>query len=310
MSAPKHTSPSSDSKIDRYINKGNHSRKIREIDTLEGVPIRVELAERGDRAGAVLIDLLILFFSMIITVIGVAILLGSFKFGGAALIAILLISFFFRNFYFMFFELRWQGRTPGKKKLGIRVIDRFGKPLTSQAIFARNMIREIEIFIPMVILLSGSGTGGADGLIRLFAFIWAATLVCLPLFNRDNLRAGDLIAGTLVIKEPKITLLEDVSQNMHDNTADEATYIFTAEQLGVYGVYELQTLEELMRDTTNTNNEKRQTAGRAIIKKIKWPDSVPNHEIDAFLSAYYNALRKHLEGGLLMGKRKENKFEK
>jgi uncharacterized RDD family membrane protein YckC len=310
MSASKHTNTLSDRKMHTHLNKGQHSRKIREIDTLEGVPIKVELAERGDRAGAVLIDLMILFFSMIITVIGVAILLGSFKFGGAALIAILLISFFFRNFYFMFFELRWQGRTPGKKKLGIRVIDRFGKPLTSQAIFARNMIREIEIFIPMVILLSGSGTGGADGLIRLFAFIWAAILVCLPLFNRDNLRAGDLIAGTLVIKEPKITLLEDVSQNRHNSAADETTYIFTIKQLGIYGVYELQTLEELMRDTTSTNNEKRQTAGRAIIKKINWPDSVPNHEIDAFLSAYYNALRKHLEGGLLMGKRKENKFEK
>ncbi|UTW56326.1 RDD family protein [Kordiimonas sp. SCSIO 12610] len=294
-----------------YTVNNGRATKIREIETLEGVPILVELAERGDRAGAVIIDVIILFLGMIVTMLGVGLLLGSFDFGGAALIAIMLIFFFFRNFYFMFFELRWQGRTPGKKKLGIRVIDRFGKPLTSQAIFARNMVREIEIFIPMLILLSGSGVGAADGLMRFFAFVWAAILVCLPMFNRDNLRAGDLIAGTIVIKEPKITLLEDVSQKAPKTADTQASpYIFTAKQLGIYGVYELQTLEELMRDDTNTNAEKRLAAGRAIIKKIKWSDTVNNSEMDAFLSAFYAALRKHLEGGLLMGKRKENKFEK
>jgi len=293
----------------------NIIRKIRNIDTAEGVPIKVELADRGDRAGAVLIDLLIIILGIILTTIGFGFMLGSFDFDGLALVVIILSIFFFRNFYFMFFELKWHGRTPGKKKMGIRVVDRFGNPLSAEAIFARNMMREVELFIPMAILLSGADAG-VDGLLRLFAFLWAGTLVCLPLFNKDNLRAGDLIAGTLVIKEPKIALLDDIagSEETRMRTLGAAggaspDYDFTPEQLAVYGIFELQTLEQLIRDDIPSQNEKRQTAGRTIARKIGWTDPIAPKDMLSFLKAYYNALRQNLEGNLLMGKRKEDKFD-
>jgi len=284
-------------------------RNLRELVTPEGVPIQVEIAERGDRAGAVLIDLMIMFGCMIVSVLGIAILSGFSGFDRLGYILILLVFFFLRNFYFMFFELKWQGKTPGKKRLGLKVIDRFGRPLTADAIFARNMMREIEIFLPMGIVFAGTSTG-ISNLMQFFAFVWAAALVCLPMLNKDNLRAGDLIAGTLVIREPKIILATDMTE-ARTKAATELLpeFVFTQKQLDAYGVYELQTLEALLRNTSSEGLKKRQIAGKAIMQKIAWPDPVPTHKIDVFLTSYYQTLRKKLESQLLMGKRKEDKFD-
>jgi uncharacterized RDD family membrane protein YckC len=286
------------------------SRKLREIMTPEGVPIAVELAGRGDRASAVLIDLGIMFCCMIVTVIAISITFGFSDLGRLGLILILLAAFFFRNFYFMFFELKWQGQTPGKRRMGLKVIDRHGRPLSSEAIFARNMMREIELFLPMGILMSGSGSG-ITALMQFFAFVWAMTLVCLPMMNKDNLRAGDLVAGTLVVREPKIILAADmVEKGSRTLDAEVPEFVFTQKQLDAYGVFELQTLEALLRNATPEGKDKRRIAGQAIIKKIDWQDPIPAQKMDTFLTAYYQTLRKRLESQLLMGKRKEDKFDR
>ncbi|MCJ9427538.1 RDD family protein [Kordiimonas marina] len=286
-----------------------HQDKIREIITPEGVALKVTLAQRGDRATAVLIDLVLLCIALVagaISILFLSTLLGISRLG---IILVILLIFALRNFYFMFFELKWQGQTPGKRKMGIKVIDRFGKPLTSEAIFARNIMREIELFLPIGVLFSGSATG-VTGLMQFFAFVWAATLVCVPMFNRDNLRAGDLVAGTLVVREPKIILAKDMMEAGEAQQAEQgAAYVFTADQLNAYGIFELQTLETLLRNLSSEGAMKRLTAGRAIIKKINWPDPVTDRQMEDFLSCYYHALRKRLEGQLLMGKRKEDKFD-
>jgi len=284
------------------------AKETRRILTPEGVALDVELAERGDRAGAVIIDLLILFGIMILGSIAIAVTTGWASLGRFGIIMFLLFVFALRNFYFMFFELKWQGQTPGKRRLGIKVIDRFGRPLSSEAIFARNMMREIEIFLPMGIVFS-SGATGVSGLMQLFAFIWAMLLVFLPMMNKDNLRAGDLIAGTLVVREPKVLLAEDMLQTDGKMADALDAYSFTTAQLNAYGIYELQTLEDLLRNHGTDATEKLKTAGETIINKIRWEDPVLPHQMDAFLSAYYHALRKHLEGKLLMGTRKTDKFD-
>jgi len=284
-------------------------KNLREIITPEGVPVRVELAERGDRAGAVLIDLAIMVGCMIVSVIAIALMSGFSGMGRVGIILILLIFFFFRNFYFMFFELKWQGQTPGKRRLGLKVIDRFGKPLSSEAIFARNMMREIELFIPIGIVMAGGGSG-ISGLMQFFAFVWAMTLVCLPLMNKDNLRAGDLVAGTLVVREPKILLAADMVEKSEQALEEGGPeFVFTQKQIDAYGVYELQTLETLLRNTSPEGRDKRKVAGKAILKKIGWADPVPARKLDSFLTAYYQALRKRLESQLLMGKRRQDKFD-
>ena len=111
-----------------------------EIVTPEGVPLVFTLARAGDRAAAFLIDFVLLALG-VIAILLLARLAGS-PGGDWTTAFALLVSFLMRNFYFTWFELRWHGATPGKRKIGIRVIDGDGGQLSADAVFARNFMRE------------------------------------------------------------------------------------------------------------------------------------------------------------------------
>jgi uncharacterized RDD family membrane protein YckC len=102
-----------------------------------------------------------------------------------------------RNLYFIHFELSWYGATPGKRIVGIRVIDRRGGPLLPSAVIARNLTREVEIFIPLGVLISASAAAKSGAWEYLVLGAWLACFAGLIFFNRDRMRAGDLIAGTV-----------------------------------------------------------------------------------------------------------------
>ncbi|NKB54872.1 MAG: RDD family protein [Alphaproteobacteria bacterium] len=277
----------------------------REIITPEGVPLRLRLAERGDRLAAVLIDLSIIVGVLAVTAItAVAILPGAaFSWG----IAVgLLFSFALRSFYFIYFELRWQGMTPGKRALGLRVIDRAGGRLKPEAVFARNLMREVELFLPISLLMSAGGAGGGGA--TTLTLLWIGLLVALPYFNKDRLRAGDIVAGTWVVEAPKGALLPDMAAQ-RDVIPGRNAIPFTEKQLSIYGIYELQTLENVLRRTDVNAHETRQSVAQRIQQKIVWhsPDEAVSAE--RFLEAFYTALRGHLERRALLGKRRENKFD-
>ncbi|HLL23875.1 MAG TPA: RDD family protein, partial [Kofleriaceae bacterium] len=127
----------------------------REIVTPEGVPIRFQLAGGGDRAGAFALDIAIQFGVLI--AIGTLLRIGvGTRLGGQWLTAVIVVlAFLLVNFYFPFFETRWQGSTPGKRRLGIRVIDARGGQLETSAVLARNLVRELEVWIPLRFLAAG-----------------------------------------------------------------------------------------------------------------------------------------------------------
>lgn len=145
------------------------------IDTLgyyeipEGVRLEFRLAGPVVRAAAWAIDaairaliLLVLFF--------------AFMFMGGLGFALIFISYFLLEwFYPVFFEIR-TGATPGKKAMGIQVIQDTGIPVTPAASVIRNFLR-IADFLPSLY---------ATGLI---------SMMC----NREFKRLGDLAAGTLVV---------------------------------------------------------------------------------------------------------------
>jgi uncharacterized RDD family membrane protein YckC len=284
------------------------ARGERRIVTPEGVPLIFRLAERGERAAAVLIDLVIMF-------VGIAAVVLAFVFGlswigvsGVAIGLIILISFLIRSFYFIYFELRWQGQTPGKRALGIRVIDRKGGYLRPDAVFARNLLREVELFLPITLLnLPGDGS---SGWITLLTLGWVGILLLLPFFNKDRLRAGDMVAGTWVIAAPKALLLSDVAAGAARSKGSavvlDPAFPFTRTQLEIYGIYELQTLEDLLRQKGPQSAETRDEVTRRIQRKIGW---IGDEDVDPerFLKAFYAALRAHLENRLLFGERRENK---
>src|SRR5262249_10340767 len=119
----------------------------RQILTPEGVPIPVELGDHGERLPACVLHLLICILLTLAIYIPVLSLI-SYPRGNLIAVSIgLFIGFLVRNLYFVFFEIAWRGATPGKRIVGLRVIDRSGGPLLPSAVVARNLTREVECFI-------------------------------------------------------------------------------------------------------------------------------------------------------------------
>jgi hypothetical protein len=84
---------------------------------------------------------------------------------------------------------------------------------------------------------------------------------------------------------------------------------FTDEQLDVYGEYELHVLEQVLRGRgTPGHFEAARTVASKVKEKIGWDGPAPPD--DAFLDAFYAALRGRLERRLLFGKRRADKHDK
>jgi len=275
-----------------------NARNSRELITPEGIDLNVKLATRGSRAGAFCIDLLIMIIVLIAFTWGLFSLIDADS-SEMGMVIWTLFFFFVRSFYFMFFEMSRRAATPGKMILKIRVAARGKARLTANAVFARNALREIEVFLPLSFLLSNAGS--VDGWISLIGLIWSGIFLFFPCFNKDKLRAGDLIAGTWVVEAPRTALLTDLS------TARTASskYVFSSTQINAYGVHELHVLEDVIR--RNNFDTVREVSER-IRTKIEWAEGAGDNDIE-FLKAYYGALRGRLENKMLFGVRRKDKHD-
>jgi uncharacterized RDD family membrane protein YckC len=276
----------------------------REFVTPEGVDLRLRIASYSERCGAFILDALILVGALtaLTILIAIAIWRMAWPSGAEVLAVVWMLGFFLlRNFYFIGFEIRPGAATPGKRAMGLRVIARDGGRLTADAVFARNAMRELEVFLPAMFLFS-RGQGVDAGLIAL-GVIWSGVFVLFPLFNRDRLRLGDLAAGTMVVKAPRRVLRPDLAR---DSTGVVAGVAFSEAQLDAYGVKELHALEQVLR-----RDDKRAVAevAQRIRVKIGWDGALETSD-RAFLGAYYAALRARLETRLLFGHRRADKFDR
>lgn len=273
----------------------------RSLVTPEGVDLGIVLAEASPRAAAFVVDAVIMFVTMI--AVSIVIIIGIVRYGvGTAepmAIAWLLFFFLLRNFYFILFEAGRRAATPGKRLNNLRVISRDGSGLSIDQIIARNLMREIEVFLPLTLLATRTANGTADTLMTLFGLGWALLFTFFPLFNRDRLRIGDLLAGTAVIHAPRRRLLDDLVAIAPPQVA---AYRFTDAQFDAYGISELQRLELVLRET---NDEACWIVARAIENRIGWTGNL--HDARAFLWAYYEGLRAHLEREVLFGVRRADK---
>ncbi|MFN6934739.1 MAG: RDD family protein, partial [Tsuneonella sp.] len=188
--------------------------------------------------------------------------------------------------------------------VGIRVAAREGARLTAEAVIARNLLRDIELFLPLILLLvAPTGETGSAGMAGL---VWFLVFAFFPFFNRDALRAGDLVAGTWVVEAPRTKLADVLSAEgaaRGPSTVTGATYRFGEAELAIYGEHELQTLERVLRENRADAIE---AVHGAICRKIGWNPGAGDER--AFLEAYYAQLRARLEGGMRFGKRKADKF--
>lgn len=289
---------------------------IREIVTPEGVPLRFTLARAGDRAVAFALDMVLQL--VVVVLISLAI---SFAAGGEPSwlgAALVVLVFLLLNFYFAFFEVRWQGATPGKRQVGIRVIDARGGQLEISAVLARNLIRELEVWTALRFLVASSLVWPeAPGWARVLAGCWAFVFLFMPLFNRDRLRVGDMIAGTRVVLRPKAVLMSDLADAVASvpvfapaGSKPTVQHAFSDAQLGFYGIYELQVLESVLRTMPGqaARLEALSAVSEKVRKKIGYEAEVRDEE--QFLREFYAAQRAHLEQKMLFGQRRQDKFSK
>ena len=281
----------------------DNGHRIREIVTPEGVPLSVELATISERGGAFLTDVVFWNVAVFLLVAPMFFLTNAGLSKPIVIGVVSLVSFLIRNTYFLYFELMWRGATPGKRIVGLRVIDRHGGPLLPSAVIARNLTREFEVFMPLAVLLSIGGAAQGQWAPWLSG-AWLLVIGAIPFLNRDNMRGGDLIAGTIVITLPRQPLLDDQAQ-------DQFQYSFTHRELSAYGTYELQVLEEFLRNakTRGSSKEILRQIGQRIRRKTGWKGDVPPEMEERFLRDFYTAERAFLEREQLFGKSRQDKYD-
>ena len=161
-------------------------------------------------------------------------------------------------------------------------------------------MREIEVYLPLTFLMAQGRD--VDAWIILMGVVWCGVFALFPLFNRDRLRIGDMVAGSWVVKAAKVKLLPDL---MARGGGEDVRFAFTQAQLDAYGIKELHVLEDVLR----RNHLPTVTAvAERIRKKIGWIRGADEADW-AFLDAYYAALRRRLETRMLLGRRRKDKFD-
>lgn len=290
-------------------------RRRRQVTTPEGVPLPFTIGARGARALALLLDQILIVATMaglsyLLFTLAKAINLkananGDFL-GQAVVVVWVVVMFLFRHIWFLYFELGPRGATPGKRALGLRVAARDGGRLTTEAVVARNFLRDIELTLP-VIFVSTALIQGEDATVAGWAgAAWFLIFAFFPFFNRDALRAGDVVAGTWVVEAGRDRLKAALSTGagaQGRSTLTESRYAFGEAELSIYGEYELQVLERVLREN---KEEALVDVAQAICTKIGWNSGRGDER--AFLEAYYTQLRARLERGMRFGQRKADKF--
>ena len=276
--------------------------RTRSFVTPEGVDLKLQIAGSGQRFAALMLDFI---FILIILIVGsVVIGMSALASVDAAAIVWLLGFFLLRNFWFLLFELGPRAATPGKRIVGIRVVARDGGRLTVAAVTARNLVREIEIFLPFIFLVGLWGADGSDavgtGTVVLGA-LWTLGMGFFLLFNKDRMRLGDLIGGTWVVMAKPKRIAADIAAAPLAETPGAP--VFTAAELAVYGIFELQELERVLRQgDRDTMIAVADTIRAKIGRTLQEDDKL-------FLVSYYRQLKQTQERDLLFGKRRMNKYE-
>lgn len=278
------------------------------VQTPEGVVLELPLAGAGERCAAFLTDAL-LQLGLLLALMFVMTLMTALA-GGVGIALAFLAWFLLRHCYFIWFEAVRQGATPGKRWQQLRVVSADGGPLTISAVLARNFMREVETFLPFLFLIAPQQFWpDAPGWARLIAGAWLFLLLLFPLWNRERMRVGDLVAGTRVIMAPRAVLGRDLAAKATKHLEQQSGIQFTREQLSIYGIYELQVLEQTLRRGRLPGGRQALAAIAASIRtKIGWqPADGLEPDPQAFLTAFYTAQRRHLEQRMLLGERKESK---
>ena len=150
------------------------------IETPEHVVFEYELAGPASRVVAAMVDALLVGLGLLgLFLLALIVTQGSLELAGPWAVAVAAVAAFVLFWgYPILFEIWWKGQTPGKRSVGLRVIQEGGYALTPAVVIARNLLRLVD-FLPGFYLLG----------------------LLLMIVHPRNQRIGDLVAGTLVIRD-------------------------------------------------------------------------------------------------------------
>jgi len=170
-----------------------------QIDTPENVAFGYQVAGIGSRFVAALVDSFLIVLLLVLVELTIQLVLISLDTSdslGAWLYAIFgIVSFVFFWGYYIFFEMIWNGQSPGKRAVKLRVIRLDGTPISLTESIIRNLVRFVD-FMPLFY---------GFGVVAMF-------------INDQSRRLGDLAAGTLVVHESESVSVQTL------NVAPAASY--------------------------------------------------------------------------------------
>lgn len=154
-----------------------------DIQTPENVAFGYQVAGIGSRFLASLLDTILILLLQTVVILVFVLVLSAFDLFGETIAAWVyavlgIVGFIFFWGYYIFFEMLWNGQTPGKRWVGLRVIRTDGTPITLSESFIRNLTRLVD-FLPAMYGI---------GIISMF-------------LDKQSRRPGDLAAGTLVVHD-------------------------------------------------------------------------------------------------------------
>jgi uncharacterized RDD family membrane protein YckC len=229
---------------ERVARKEPRLDTLQSIELAEGVEVHLRMAGPYVRALAYLLDFII---RLVVFFLGAMIMtLGAFALGArVSQGVVLLLMFFVMFFYYIIYEAGKRGASPGKRMMGLRVVDASGAPITFGQAFLRNMLRF------------------ADGM-PFFSYGFG---LLSTLLTRRFQRLGDLLANTVVVYDrlPNIQVaslppvLNSVAPGVPLSREEQAALAAYAERGGLWSEARRIELADYARELTGASGEQGMT---------------------------------------------------
>lgn len=250
--------------------------KVVQFETPENITVTYRLAGPGRRFVAVLFDyfvvsaaVILLFAAGLVAVTVFAPQMGDVAVFWALVLAVMiLVPAFFSLAYFVYYEWRRNGQTPGASLMNIRVVMDHGFSLTLSAIIVRTLFRIIDQT----------------------PFLWI-----VPVLSEKWQRVGDMVAGTLVVREEE-TAQDALRTRLMARDPEEAFFRFNPAQVNALDELDAQAIETFLARRQGIHPEHRallaERLTNAIVERAGFVEPVDTGQREQFLEDLLAALAR------------------
>ncbi|HEX6292861.1 MAG TPA: RDD family protein [Herpetosiphonaceae bacterium] len=220
------------------------------VETPEQIELAYDVAGIGSRFLAALIDHIIIAIILSLSCTGLALAADQIDLGLDDSLVLGLFGlgvYLSLCAYFIFFETVWNGQTPGKRLIGLRMVRTGGRPIGFLGSTVRNFIRLAD-FLPV---LYGLG-------------------VIVMFIDKRSRRLGDLAAGCIAVRERKaITLASLSAPTVAEPSVVAAAQQVTIPNLGVLQREDYDIVQEYLRRSASLSIDARQRLALQLVDGLQ-----------------------------------------